>query len=226
MRRICLYFALTAAALLATPSLAWAIAGFSGVASEGQKVEADIRWPARLVDVLNDPIRTVGWNFWFSECPNDVHQYAFVAKSTDDLNRLLKNLAAVDAKGKTVILSLGKEFPVGNFAYLKKGNNAAAVLAFGNQGIIDQWYVHLKDGDPGVKIFGVHKYTEPPKAMSPTLTIYVENPAVKLDKLVVPAEVTLSVTITKEEREARKDDPLLKAIDEVALKHKQARELQ
>ncbi len=227
MRPFCLSFALGAAFLLGAPSAVWAIAGFSPVATQGEPVQEIQQWPAKMIDVVNDPARTVGWNFWFSECPNDVNHYAFVAKSTDDLNRVLKKLAAVDAKGTTVVLTLGKEFPVGKFSFLKKGNNAAAVLAFGNQAIINQWYVHLKepDGEPGVKKFGVSRYAEPPKAMPPTLTIYVENPAVDVEKLVIPAAITVAAAVTKEEREARKDEVTLKAIDSLLLKRQRAAEL-
>jgi hypothetical protein len=227
MHRSLFPLALAAAVILGAPSVVCAIAGFSAVASQDQKLEDNGHWPVKMVGVLNDPARTVGWNFWFSECPNDVNQYAFVAKSTDDLNRILKKLAAVDAKGMTVVLALGKEFPVGNFAFLKKGNNAAAVLAFGNQSRINQWYIHLKEpeGEPGVKKFGVHRYTEPPKAMPPTLTIYVENPAVNVEKLSIPAELTVGASITKEERAARKDDAMLKAIDALLLRRQRAAEL-
>jgi hypothetical protein len=227
MRSFSFSFAIAAAVVLGAPAVVWAIAGFSPVAAQGQPLEDDGQWPAKMVDVLNDPARTVGWNFWFSECPNDVNHYAFVAKSTDDVNRVLKKLAAVDAKGMAVVLALGKEFPVGGFAFLRKGNNAAAVLAFGNQSRINQWYIHLKtpEGEPGVKKFGVNRYTEPPKAMSPTLTIYVENPAVEVEKLVIPAALTVSATITKEEREARKDEPTLKAIDALLLGRQRAAEL-
>lgn len=225
MRLFNLSFALVAVILLGIPSVAWAIAGFSAVATLGKPVQENPQWPAKMIDVVNDPARTVGWNFWFSECPNDVNQYAFVAKSTDDINRILKRLAAVDAKEKRVLLTLGKEFPVGNFAFLKKGNNATAVLGFGNQAIINQWYVRLEEPEPGVKKFGVSRYTEPPKAMSPMLTIYVENPAVDVEKLAIPAELTVSVAVTKDEREARKDDAPLKAIDALLLRRERAAEL-
>lgn len=226
MRQFCLTFAFVAA-VLSAPSPVWAEAGFSPVAEQGQPVEEDKPWPAKLVDVVNDPARTVGWNFWFSECPNDVNDYVFVAKSTDDLNRIIKKLAAVEAKGTNVVLSLGKEFPVGGFSFLKKGNNAAAVLAFGNQATINQWYIHLREpeGEPGVKKFGVHRYTEPPKAMPPTLTIYVENPAVNVEKLSIPAEITVTAAITKEERATRKDDAPVKAIDALLLRRQRAAEL-
>ena len=168
-----------------------------------------------MIDVVNDPASSVGWNYWFSECSNDVSHYAFVAKSTEDINRVLKKLAAVEVKGTTVMLALGNEFPVGGFSFLRKGNNSAAVLAFGNQATINQWYVRLKepDGEPGVKKFGVHRYTEPPKAMPPTLTIYVENPAVDLMKLMIPAGLTVSPAISKEDHEKRKDDAFIKAVD-------------
>jgi hypothetical protein len=227
MRPFCLSIPLAAAVFLSAPSVVWAIAGFSPVAADGQRVEANPQWPTKMMDVVNDPARTVGWNSWFSECPNDINHFAFVAKSTDDLNRVLKKLATVDAKGTTVILALGREFPVGNFSFLKKGNNATAVFAFGNQAIINQWYVHLKepDGEPGVKKFGMNRYTEPPKAMSPTLTIYVENPAVDIEKLVIPAALTVTAAITKEEREARKDEAPLKAIDALLLRRQRAAEL-
>ena len=216
---------LALAALLSLGSTAWGIAGFSPVAEKGQPVQENNQWPAGLIAVINDPIRTVGWNFWFSELPNDVNNYVFVAKSTDDLNRLLMKLAAVDSKGTNVILSLGNEYPVGGFSFLKKGNDAAAVLAFGNQTTINQWYVHLKDAEPGVKKFGVHTYKAPPTAMPPTLTIYVENPAVDLAKLAIPAKIAVAAAVSKEEREKRKDDAAIKAIDKILEKRKAASEL-
>ena len=61
--------------------------------------------------------------------------------------------------------------------------------------------------------------------MSPTLTIYVENPAVEVEKLVIPAALTVAAAITKEEREARKDTAPLKAIDALLLKRQRAAEL-
>jgi hypothetical protein len=63
MRPFCLSFAVAAAVLLGAPSVVWAIAGFTPVAAEGQRVEANLQWPAKMIDVVNDPARTVGWNF-------------------------------------------------------------------------------------------------------------------------------------------------------------------
>ncbi len=99
---------------------AYGIAGFSSVASQGQPVKEEPGWPAKVVDLINDPVRTVGWNFWSSECPNAVNHYAFAAKNTADLNRLIKVLSAAKAKGATVALALGK---AGGFSFLKPGYN-------------------------------------------------------------------------------------------------------
>jgi len=212
-------------AVTIAPQSAFGIAGFSGVASEGQPVEEELGWPAKIVDLVNDAVRTVGWNFWFSECPNDVNHYAFAAKNTDDLNRLIKKLAATKAKGMTVQLSLGKEFPAGGFAFLKPGNGIPAVVAFGNQVTINQWYSHLEEIEPGVRKFGVHRYTEPPKAMPPMLTIYVEHAEVDLARLEIPAAVNVAASVSKAEREKRQDDEALKAIDRLLERRQRASEL-
>lgn len=216
---------LSLAAILLVARSAWGIAGYSQVASPGTAAEEELGWPAKIVDLLNDPARTVGWNFWFSECPNDVNHYAFAAKNTDDLNRLIKKLAATKAKGMSVTLALGKEFPAGGFSFLKPGNGIPAVLAFGNQTRLNQWYSHLDVVEPGVRQFGVHRYTEPPKAMPPTLTIYVEHPAVDLTKLAIPAEVNVVASLSKEDRETRKDDEAVKAIDRLLERRRRASEL-
>ena len=219
------YFVLSLAASLLLVRSAFGIAGYSSVASEGRAVEEESGWPAKMVDLVNDPARTVGWNFWFSDCPNDVNHYALLAKNTDDLNRLIKKLAATKAKGATVALALGKEYPAGKFSFLKPGNGIAAVLGFGNQVTLNEWFSHLKEIEPGVRQFGVHRYTAPPDAMPPTLTIYVEHPAVDRVKLEIPAEVHVIASVSKEEREKRKDEAAIKTIDRLLERRQRASEL-
>jgi hypothetical protein len=216
---------LALASILLAGRTALGIAGYSAVASEGRAVDEELGWPAKIVDLVNDPARTVGWNFWFSDCPNDVNHYAFAAKNTDDLNRLIKKLAATKAKGATVALSLGKEYPAGKFSFLKPGNDIPAVVGFGNRTLLNQWYGHLPEIEPGVRKFGVHRYTEPPQAMPPTLTIYVEHPAVELAKLAIPAEVNVVASVSKDDREQRKDDAAIKAIDRLLERRRRASEL-
>jgi hypothetical protein len=218
-------FSLTLVALLLATRSAFGIAGTSPVASEGRPAQEEPGWPAKIVDLVNDPVRTVGWNEWFSELPNDVYQYAFAAKSAEDLNRLINKLAATKVKGTRVELALGKEFPAGPISILKPGNNIPAVLGFGNPVRINAWYSHLKVIEPGVRKFGARRYTEPPTALAPTLTIYVENTAVDLTKLVIPAEVGIVASVSKEDREKRKDDEALKVIDRLLDNRRRASEL-
>lgn len=213
------------AAILLGASTAWGIAGFSQVAYPGDAVEESTGWIPGLVDVVNDPVRTVGWNFWFSECPNDINHYAFNVKSTDDLNRLIKKLAATKSKSISINLELAKEFPVRRFDFLKEGNGIGAVLAFGNQATINEWYLRLQEVEPGVRKFGVSRYVEPPKAMIPTLTIYLQHPAVDLANLNIPADIQVHALVSPEERKQRKEDAVLKRLDNYLEKRTRAAEL-
>lgn len=206
--------ALAAACLATVASTAYAIAGYLQVASPGQPVAPQPGWPEGAIDLVNDEARTVGWNFFFSELPNDVDHYVFAAKSTDDLNRLIEKLAAIKTEGASVHLALGKEYPAGGFSFLKPGNGIPAVLALGNQERLNQWYSRLEEIEPGVRKFGVHQYTEPPTALPPTLTIYVEHPVVDLSKLVIPEGITARKVEPAPQQRTPKSDEALKAIDD------------
>jgi hypothetical protein len=76
-----------ASAFLVTDQLL-AAAGTSVVATKGRATCVSPIWPEGVGELVNDPLRTSGWNSWFTEWPKDVNQYALEIKSTDDLNRL------------------------------------------------------------------------------------------------------------------------------------------
>jgi hypothetical protein len=67
--------AFIALSLVATNVLA--MSSTSQVAWRDKPVPAQPDWPAGVLDLVNDPLRTEGWNPWFSECANDVNFYAF-----------------------------------------------------------------------------------------------------------------------------------------------------
>ena len=73
----------------------------SQVASKGNpvsKTEAQsLSWPEGVLDLVNDPARTEGYEPFFSELPNDIREYLMVFKSTEDANRLLKKLSKIKA---------------------------------------------------------------------------------------------------------------------------------
>ena len=64
-------------ALVLAASNTLAMSGTSQVAWRGKAVAVQPDWPEGVLDLVNDPLRTEGWNPWFSECPNDMNFYAF-----------------------------------------------------------------------------------------------------------------------------------------------------
>jgi hypothetical protein len=81
--------------LLLTAANALAMSSTSQVARRGKPVTAERDWPDGVLDLVNDPLRTVAWKPWFSEWPNDVNFYTFQIAGTNDVNRLIANLAAI-----------------------------------------------------------------------------------------------------------------------------------
>ena len=205
-------FTTCVAVLLISVWQALAIGGTSIVASKGQRAYVPSSWPEGAGELVNDPLRTTGWNSWFSEWPNDVNQYAFEIKGTEDLNRLIEKLGAIKAKVRQVRLSyLAEPSGLGWVTQVPKGNGIAAIFSIGDQSRIDEWYKTVR------KPFGVMEFTAAPIAVPPTLTIFVQHKAVELDKLKIPEGITVTSgyvptvfhkSNTKQEAEAAKrQDP-------------------
>jgi hypothetical protein len=168
-------------------STLFAAGGTAVIAAKGQPVTASPAWPEGVEDIVNDPTRTTGWNSWFSEWPNDVQQYAFEIKTTDDLNRLIERLAATKAEVRQIRLShLPEPSGLGWVTQLPEGNKIAAIYSIGDQSRIDEWYKRVR------KPFGVMEFTAAPVAVPPTLTIFVRNKSVNLDELKIPREITVT----------------------------------
>ncbi|MGC1274291.1 MAG: hypothetical protein WBC44_11340 [Planctomycetaceae bacterium] len=184
-------------ALSLVPTTAFPIAGTDKIADKGQSVTASPNWPQGLVDVVNDPARTDGWNDWFSEWPNDVVHYQFQfaetgqinVTGTGQINLLLKKFAAVRASELHVHLSPQQEpRGYGWVSSLPAGNGTPVMLSFGDQQRIDEWYQCL-----GGRKFGVMEFEGVPVAVPLTLTIYTRHPAVDLDRLEIPDNLTVTV---------------------------------
>ncbi len=167
-------------------SIVSAAGGTSIVASKGRPAATSAAWPEGVSDIVNDPRRTKGWNSWFSEWPNDVNQYAFDIKSTEDLNALIAKLAAVKTQLKQIRLSHLKEpQALGWVTVVPAGNKISVIFSIGDQARIDQWYKHVR------KPFGQMEFVAAPIAVPPTLTIFVQNEVVDLDKLSIPKGITV-----------------------------------
>lgn len=173
--------------LLVASSNLFAAGGTRTVATKGQPVTVSAAWPEGVDAIVNDPTRTSGWNSWFSEWPNDVNQYAFEIATADDLNRLIEKLSATKSEVRQIRLSPLKEpSGLGWVTRLPKGNDIAVVFSVGDQARIDEWYKHVR------KPFGVMEFTAAPIAVPPTLTIFVQNNAVDLEKLQIPKGITVT----------------------------------
>ena len=172
---LCLAFALV------DKQIALAEGGTDTVATKGQPALISPSWPEGTGELVNDSSRSSGWNSWFSEWPNDVNQYAFEIKSTDDLNRLIEKLAEIKSDLRQIRLSHLKEpNALGWVTRVPEGNDIPVIFSLGDQARIDEWFKHVR------KPFGVMEFTATPEAVPPTLTIFVQNEIVNLDALKIP----------------------------------------
>jgi hypothetical protein len=166
----------------------FAAAGTSMVATKGQPAYVSPNWAEGVGELVNDGSRTSGWNSWFTEWPNDVNQYAFEIKSTDDLNRLIAKLAAIKTDLRQIRLSYLKEPDgLGWVTQVPERNGIPVIFSIGDQVRIDQWYRRVR------KPFGVMEFTAAPVAVPPTLTIFAGNEAVKLKELQIPEGIDVSM---------------------------------
>ncbi len=216
-------------ALLALSQCVFAMSSTSQVATEGRPVpKAAVEtygWPAGVLDLVNDPLRSNGWNPWFSEWPNDVNHYEFKLREHDDLKKIIQKLATIRCDCVRITLDPGKEpGALGFTTVLPKGNGTAAVFAIGSQKIIDAWYLRLPEMEPGVRKFGVLRYTECPKALPPTLTLFVGNSAIDLGNLEVPTHVEVRGAVSDSYRKEHAKDPLVSAIDAFVAGHREKQE--
>ena len=182
-----LTLAFCVASVLSVTDDSLAAGGTSVVATKGQPAYLSPSWPEGVGQLVNDPSRTSGWNSWFTEWPNDVNQYAFEIKSTDDLNRLIAKLAAIKTDLRQIRLSHLKEpSGLGWVTRVPEGNGIPIIISIGDQPCIDEWFKRVR------KPFGVMEFIATPVAVPPTLTIFVQNELVKLDELEIPEGIHVS----------------------------------
>ena len=184
--------------------------GTTLVASRGQPMDMIPGWPDGVHRLINDLVRTEGWNPWFTECPNDVNYFGLDVRGAKDINRLIKKLAAVEADHVELHLLPEPGAP--------HANGVGSVFVLGNQLTMDDWFNGLREVEPGVRQFGVHRYRVPPKAQSPTLVLYVGHKAVDLSKLEVPPIVEVTTGTAKAYRDRHAE--VFRMIDQFIEKHR------
>lgn len=207
-------------ALMLAPKDTLAMSGTSQVAWPDEPVKASADWPAGALELINDPLRTKGWNPWFSEWPNDVNHYAFMVTNSSDVNRLIRKLADIEA-GKRVILLDPEQEPrsLGFTTVLPENNGVGVLFSIGSQQRIDEWFQHLPEVEPGVRKFGVHRFKEPPAATPPTLTLHVSHTAIDLKKLEIPSSIEVAAIIPPVQSDGQ-PPPQLREIESFVAKHR------
>lgn len=200
-------FVLSLVALVLAPSVCHAISGTVQIAWKGRPVEAKPQWPRGLLTFLNSPQRASGWNPFFSEMPNDCDYYEFDARNTDEINGLIQTFARIDSQTLQICLSPEKgPRSIGWHAADPVQAARSVLFSLGDQETIDKWYARQPDDKKRSRSF-------PPKAIPPTLTIFVQHPAVDLLRLNIPAHVRVVTTFVPPN--ANIDQPTREVMDRI-----------
>ena len=220
MKRSVVLLAICALLHLGGP-FASGMSGTSIVAWPGKPATGKADWPEGALALVNDPVRTTGWNPWFSEWPNDVNHYGFQVTNSADVNGLIQRFAAIKSTNMQVRLNPGREArSLGFSTVLKDGNEVCVVFCLGSQTQINEWFQRLPEEEPGVRKFGVHYLREAPKATPPTLTLYVANPAISLRLLEIPGHIEVVADIRPPSPAVATNSPIVKTIEDFVVGRK------
>jgi len=174
-------------------------------------------WPDGVLDLVNDPLRTNVRRHWFSECPNDIQWFEFAVRSTADINHLIERLAAIKADCVRLELAVNEK-PTREES--PGATTLRANFAVGDQCMLDSWFENLPCDDTGAAVFGVNRYTEPPKACPPTLALMVgPDAADDLAQLRIPARVQVTARVPEWYRAEHEGSPTIKLIDQFVAAH-------
>ena len=94
------------ALVIAVPH-AYGLAGSQQTAWPGQPVTALPSWPSGVLELVNDTLRTEGWNPFFSSLANDLNHYVMKIRNSDDVNRLITKFAAINTDKAQIRFSYG-----------------------------------------------------------------------------------------------------------------------
>lgn len=186
--RFVLTFVACFTVVLVHTNITLAAGGTRSIATAGREAYVAPDSAEGVADLVNDESRTSGWNSWFTEWPNDINHYAYEIKSTEDLNRLISKLAAIQTDLRQIRLSYRKEpSGLGFVTKLPEGNGIPVLFSLGHQSTIDQWFERTRQP------FGVLEFTGTPVAVPPTLTLFVQNEAIDLEKLKIPDDISITI---------------------------------
>src|SRR5262245_11253318 len=151
--------------LLAGVAGLMAMSGTDRLVGEYDVIQKRPEWAKGVYELLLDPSRKVGWQSWFSECPNDMEQYAFAVRTNADAQRLIDALAKVETKRRVVVLNAGRgPRGLGDWQDKAEGREWGAELAFGNDAVLKQWFQRIRPDKDGKRRFGPQVIEKAPEA--------------------------------------------------------------
>lgn len=174
----------------AETQLAFALATTDQVASPGQPVAETtaekLAWPEGTLELVNNPLRTTGWEPWINGVSGPAQHYLINVKTVDDTNRLIRKLAAVKSETLCLVLQPGNE--VRSVPYVQTfrvGEGAGAVFMVGS-------WIYLDEQRRAMSAAG-RTTTLNSKVAPPTLKLYCGSGAVELAKLEIPDKIAVTL---------------------------------
>jgi hypothetical protein len=140
-------------------------------------------WPPGALALVNDPVRTGYTQRVWSDAPNHWTIYLMKVENPEDVQRLVNLLADIQDTRGVIKLSTA------NIGESSEWNTTGARVSVGSNRLLREWYERLPEVEPGVKKYGINRYTEPPGVLPVYLTLFVTHKTVKLHKLDVPLRV-------------------------------------
>lgn len=117
-----------------------------------------------------------------------MHHYQFDVRNVRQVNEVVSRFARIKSDRLKTHLASGKQpDAIGWVSRVPQDSNAPVMFSIGDQERIERWYSRLPGGT-----FGKMQFERMPVAVPPTLTLFVQNPAVDLDRLEIPAHVEVS----------------------------------
>lgn len=178
-------------------------------------------WPDGVLELVNHPLRTDGWHPWFTEFPNDMDMYDIEIRFPRDVDHVVQKLAAIKADSLRLEL---RQTKAKRTTGVERTRPTGAEFGIGNQAIVNHWFSKLPVDQSGARIFGVSRFTEPPTASPPTLTLYAGHAAVDLGKLIVPLNVDVVAVVGDANSADPEEAVTLRAIEQFVAAHKAKRE--
>ncbi|MEP4079053.1 hypothetical protein [Haloferula sp.] len=174
-------------------------------------------WAPEIQAMMAHPSRTVVWKDVENQPFPDKVKVAFRPRNMEDFNDLFALFGKLETRWHRARIAPESGVPArfrGN--YPKDALDCPLIFEVHSADFLKQWYLSMPVNASGQRYTHNRVFDEAPPAAEPAMILYGKHPLVELDKIVWPRWAVIHASISKQEREGRGDDPVLKEIDELA----------